>query len=95
MPEYSSFILVPGEVLVTPFRTSITPTTPQNVSFSQLNFTIDVVESWFIQSIEPLVGPDAAEKLQGLIDNDVNRTANDGFLNTAKTFRQSFVPVAQ
>ena len=99
MPEYivpQSFILSPGEHLATPFKTSVTPGAMWlNVSFSQTNLTIDLVESWFIQNIEPLVGTDAADILKGLIDNDANRADVNGFLNKAMAFRQSFVPVAQ
>ena len=79
--------------LVTIAKTTITPTGAMIAEVSDTSLSLEFLKLWFIQSIEPLVGQDAAGELQTLMD--ANPSDRDAFLNTAKTFRETFLPVAE
>lgn len=89
-PESFSFYLLSGEALV--YRsTTVTPPGPAPAAYLVQGtleaLTTDIVKSWFIQSIAPLVGPKAADALEQILDDE----RADEFLRLALYFRQQEV----
>jgi hypothetical protein len=96
MPEHSgsgkappsfNFNLIKGEVLTYP-RGTITPTCSYYVLGTPTALTTEIVKTWFLQKIEPLVGPDAARELQKVFEEDAKRSTRqlDSFLESALGF---------
>ena len=86
-----NFYLLKGEALVYP-RGTITPkASPYFVQATTTDLTPDVLKEWFLQSITPLVGTDAADDLRQLFDEDTTRGAEtlSSFFENAIEFRQS------
>ncbi len=89
-PQSFSFYLLSGEALV--YRsTTVTPPGPPPGAYliqgTLETLTTDVVKSWFIQSVAPLVGPKAAAALDRILDDE----RADEFLKLALYFRQNEV----
>ncbi len=89
-PQSFSFYLLSGEALV--YRsTTVTPPGPAPGAYLVQGtleaLTTDVVKTWFIQSIAPLVGSKAAEVLEHILDDE----RADEFLKLALYFRQNEV----
>ncbi len=81
-PKSFSFYLLPQQQLAYGYST-ITPTMTYSVSAQAVPLTNAVAAEWFIQSVTPLVGPEAASILKGLIARD------DKFLTELIRFRES------
>jgi hypothetical protein len=87
MPDSFSYVLLGGEALVCGHRTT-TPKPPTRVSWAPLEeMTPDLAQEWFIQSIVPLVGDDAASSMARLLGAK-GQDASD-FLNKVIIFRDS------
>ena len=84
-PESFSLYLLPGEALVCgALRT--TPHAPYLVTCALEDMTPTVLQAWFLQSIQPLVGTDAADALKKLMEARNDLTTD--FLNKVLTFRK-------
>jgi len=93
----NSIILMPNERVTgwpTPYPTPWpTPAPCATVAYvveaSEVPLSPEVLKNWFIQSIIPLVGEEAACALEDRID--VRDGTWDAFLNNAISFRKSLV----
>lgn len=85
-PQTFSAYLLRGESII--YRNStITPKAQASLlQETVVNLDQNVLRTWFLQSIVPLVGQDAANALDGLIDTDTREVT---FLDLALQFRQS------
>ncbi len=85
-PESFSLHLLAGEGLVCGVSKT-TPLAPYLVTCTPEDMTPAVLQAWFIQSIEPLVGGVAAESLKRLME--ANQSLTTDFLREALNFRRS------
>ena len=85
-PKSFSFHLPKGDTLGYRGGT-ITPSVAYSVLGTPEDLTTEVLEEWFIQSVQPLVGPDAAATLKELVHQQ--SVLAEKFLSAALSFRKS------
>ena len=93
-PQSFSLYVLQGEALIYP-RGTITPTrSPYCVVGTPVKLTREVLKAWLLQSIGPLVGPDAVMELSRLFEEDMaqQEAKFDKFLDRAIAFREETGP---
>jgi hypothetical protein len=84
VPSSFSFDLMAGEKLVYP-RGSITPRCAYHVVGSPIAMSDEIVMAWFLESIEPLIGPEAVNELRRLFKE--NPAQFERFFEHTRHFR--------
>jgi len=85
VPTSFSFNLVAGEKLAYP-RGSITPKCAYHVIGSPIAMTEELLLAWFLESVEPLIGPRAADELKRLFETDAGKFKS--FYEETRLFRE-------
>ena len=90
MPKTKSFSfhLLRGEALMRSIHPTPTTGLAYLVTGVEEELTVEVMKEWFLQSIIPLVGKQAADALNALITREKDAGGN-AFLNQAIEFRRT------